>query len=367
MRRVVIHKPGGYERLCMASAPDPEPDPGEVRVKVRHIGVNYADCVIRMGLYASAKQLVGWPITPGFEVAGEIDALGAGVADLSVGDPVIGLSLFGGYATRLVLPRAQVFARPAALDSPQAAAVPTVFLTAWFALHELAGLSAGERVLVHSAAGGVGSAAVQLARLAGAEVTAVVGAAHKRALPAQLGATHVIDKSTEALWARAEAIAPDGFDVILDANGVTTLADSYQHMAPLGRLVVYGFHSMLPRRGGRPNHAKLAWDWLRTPRFNPLRMTADNRSVLAFNLSFVAQRHDRLVPAMQAILDCLADGRLQPPPVACYAFEEVAAAHRDLESGQTQGKLVLHVQGNVGALDRPPIRKTEHRKCLRNA
>ena len=120
-------------------------------------------------------------------------------------------------------------------------------------------------------------------------------------------------------------------------------ASIYARLAPLGRLVVYGFHSMLPRRGGRPDWLKLAWDWLRTPRFNPLRLTTENRSVLAFNLSFLGARADRMIPAMDAVLAGIVAGRLQPVPVTTYPFDEVARAHCDLESGQTQGKLVLRV------------------------
>jgi synaptic vesicle membrane protein VAT-1 len=341
MKKIVIHAAGGHDRLELETHPDPQPAAGEVRIAVAHVGVNYADCVIRMGLYESAKKLVGWPITPGFEVAGTVDALGAGVGDLRVGTPVLALTLFNGYASSLVVPRNQVFPIPRGLDSAQAAGIPTVFLTAWFALHELSHVRRGERVLIHSAAGGVGTAAVQLAVHAGAQVTAVVGAPHKRALPQQLGAHHVIDKSTERLWEAAERIAPQGYDVVLDANGVSTLADSYAHLAPLGRLVVYGFHSMMPRVGGRPNYLKLAADYLRTPRFNPLKLTTDNKSVLAFNLSFVSQRADLLVAAMEQILKGFDQGWLKPAPVKRYALAQAARAHADLESAQTVGKLVL--------------------------
>lgn len=343
-QRIRIDRPGGYDRLRLESHAVPPPAPGEVRIAVRHIGVNYADCVIRMGLYASAKKLVGWPITPGFEVAGVVESVGDGVTDLAPGTAVIGVTLFGGYSSALCLPRAQVFAMPPGLDSAQAAGLPTVFLTAHFALHELAQLRRGERVLVHSAAGGVGCAAVQLARRAGAEVTAVVGGAHKQALPRELGATRVIVKTAEALWPAAEAVAPGGFDVVLDPNGAETLAQSYAHLAPLGRLVIYGFHSMLPKTGGVPNPLKLAWTWWRTPRFDPLRLTTENRSVLAFNLSFLSARADRLVPAMESLLAGITAGELRPAPVAVYPLAAVADAHRDLESGQTQGKLVLVVE-----------------------
>lgn len=343
MQRIIIHKPGGYERLVLEALPDPLPGAGEVLINVRHAGVNYADCVIRMGLYASAKQLVGWPITPGFEVAGEVAAVGAGVNQFAPGMRVVGVTLFNGYSSQLVLPANQVLAIPAHMDTPTAAAIPTIFLTAWFALRELAHVRPGERVLVHSAAGGVGSAAVQLAQRAGAEVTGVVGATHKLGAVRELGAQHVIDKSREALWPRARQLAPAGYDVILDANGVSTLQDSYRHLAPLGRLVVYGFHSMLPKQGGRPNCPKLAWDWLRTPRFNPLQLTTDNHSVLAFNLSFLSQRADLLLPAMQQILDGFQRGELRAPAITVYPLTKVADAHRALESGQTVGKLVLEM------------------------
>ena len=341
MRKIVIHSAGGYDRLKLETHADPQPRENEVRIAVRHIGVNYADVVIRMGLYESAKKLVGWPITPGFEVAGTIDALGAGVKDLKVGDAVLALTLFNGYSTSLCVPRVQVFPVPQGLDTAQAAGVPTVFLTAWFALHELAHVRRNEQVLIHSAAGGVGTAAVQLAAHAGARVTGVVGGTHKKKLPKELGAHHVIDKSSDDLWRAAEEISPDGFHVILDANGVSTLGDSYEHLAPLGRLVVYGFHSMMPKTGGRPNYLKLASDYLRTPRFNPLQLTTDNKSVLAFNLSFVSQRADLLVPAMTQILRGFEEGWLKAPPVRRYPLAEVARAHADLESATTVGKLVL--------------------------
>ena len=343
MRKIVIHRPGGYARLRLESHPDPVVSTGEVRVAVRHAGVNYADCVIRMGLYASAKRLVGWPITPGFEVAGEVTEVGPAVTGFTPGMRVIGVTLFNGYSSELVLPATQVFPIPAELDTAQAAALPTVFLTAWFALHELAHARQNEHVLVHSAAGGVGGAALQLARQAGAQVTAVVGGPHKIEAARTMGAAQVIDKSSGNLWAQLETLAPTGFDVILDANGVSTLGDSYRHLAPLGRLVVYGFHGMLPKQGGRPNGFKLAWDWLRTPRFNPLNLTMDNRSVLAFNLSFLSQRADLLLPAMQKILAGFDNGDFRCPPLTIYPLEQVAEAHRALESGQTIGKLVLEI------------------------
>jgi NADPH:quinone reductase-like Zn-dependent oxidoreductase len=341
MRAVVIARAGGYDRLRIEQRPDPIPGPGEVAIDVRAIGVNYADCVVRMGLYQSAKDYVGWPITPGFEVAGDVLAVGAGVTDLAPGDAVMGVTRFGGYATRIALPRARVWKRPARLDAAQAAAFPAVALTAYFALFELAHPHPGDDVLVHSAAGGVGSVLVQLAKLSGCRVVGVVGGTHKVAVVRALGADAVIDKSRERLWRAAERASPGGYAVILDANGAETLKDSYEHLARPGKLVVYGFHTMLPRQGGRPSLLRLALGWLRTPRFDPLAMTGENRSVLAFNLSYLFERDGVLDEAMSRLFGWLDDGRLAPPAVTRYRFDDVADAHRALESGTTTGKLVL--------------------------
>ena len=340
MRKVVIHRAGGHERLTLEDAPTPVPGPGQLRIDVAAIGVNYADCVIRMGLYASAKELVGWPITPGFEVAGRVAATGEGV-DRAIGQEVLALSLFGGYASELVVPNTQVFPVPAGLSLAEAAGLPTIFLTADYALHMLARPRAGVWVLVHAAAGGVGSALVQMARDHGCEVVGVVGGPHKVEAARALGCTRVIDRSREDLWAAARASAPGGYAAIFDANGVSTLRESYRHLAPAGRLVVYGFHSMMPRRGGRPNYLKLAWDAVRTPWFGAMDLVNRNRSVLGFNLSYMFHRADLLAEAMTRVVDGFTRGALRMPAVTTYPMGQVARAHADLESGQTIGKLVL--------------------------
>ena len=343
MQKVIIHKPGGYEQLRIEKHPDLTPCPGEVLIEVEAIGINYADCVTRMGLYASARQYIGYPITPGFEVAGRVAACGAGVDDLDNGTPVIGISRFGAYATQVAIPRQQVFTLPGKLSIAEGAGFPAVFLTAWYALFELAHPHSGDRILIHSAAGGVGGALVQLGKLAGCHVTGVVGAGHKTNTVYKSGADEVIDKSHQDLWQEANRISPDGYQVILDANGPSTLAQSYRHLAPMGKLVVYGFHGMLPRTGQRMNRIKLAWDYLRTPRFNPFRLTTENRGVLGFNLSFLFDQPAVLLEGMSQLLKWIDSGRISPPQLRTYPLNQVADAHRALESGQSTGKLVLVV------------------------
>jgi NADPH:quinone reductase-like Zn-dependent oxidoreductase len=343
MKKIVIARPGGYSRLQIQECPKPTPNPGEVLVEVSAAGVNFADIFIRLGLYKSAKEFVGWPITPGFEFSGRILECGEDVSDLKPGDPVFGLTLFGAYTTHLCVSRQQVFPVPgqSKFTSDQCAAFPSVFLTAYLGLFQNFVLRPGMTILVHSAAGGVGGALLQLGKIAGCSMTGVVGSSHKIDSAINFGAETVIDKSREDLWARAREIAPDGFDVVFDANGPATLKQSYRHLAPAGKLVAYGFHSMLSTHAGIANYPKLLWQYFRVPRWSPLNMTQDNKSLIAFNLSFLFHRMDLLKASMQDLLKWVEEGKITAPPIQGFPFEKVADAHRALESGKTVGKLIL--------------------------
>jgi synaptic vesicle membrane protein VAT-1 len=339
MRSVVIKKPGTHQQIVIENLPRPACGPDQILIDVAAIGVNYADCIIRMGLYASAKQLHGYPITPGFEIAGRVAQVGANVSGFVVGEEVIGLTLFGGYCECIALTADRVFKSPQNVSTSQGAALPTVYLTAWFCVHELSLVRAGQRVLVHSAAGGVGGALVQLCKLAGAKVIGVVGRETKVATAKSLGCDRVVVKSKN-MWRELVTNSTEKFDVIFDANGVETLSDSYRHLAPAGKLVIYGFHTMLPKNG-RLNWFKLAWFWLRTPRFSPLDMTQANKSVLACNLSFLSAKSELLRTGMLWLLERFSSGVLSPPTVTTFALEQVVAAHKLIESGNSVGKLVL--------------------------
>ena len=341
MRKIVIQKPGGYERLELQEFPIPKPGPDEVLIDVKATGVNYADVIVRMGLYQSGIELIGWPITPGFEVSGVVIGLGKNVKDLELGDEVVGLTLFGGYASHVVTGRRYIYRKPKNLSFSEAAAMPAVLMTAWFALLELAHPRPGAKMLIHSAAGGVGSSLVQLGKVLGCEVVGVVGSSHKVAAAKALGCDLVIDKSKQDLWAEAKRFAPEGYDVICDANGVETLGNSYKNLRPAGKLVVYGFATMMPKEGGKVKWPKLALGWLKTPRFNPLDLTNDSKSILAFNLSFLFDRTDLLELFIADLERWVSDGSVVAPTVTEYPLADVARAHADIESGKTIGKLVL--------------------------
>jgi NADPH:quinone reductase-like Zn-dependent oxidoreductase len=341
VKAIQIPRAGGHEQLRLVDLPSPEVRDGEVLVEVEAIGVNYADIAVRMGLYQSAKDYVGWPITPGFEFSGTVRTLGAGAQGLSVGQAVFGVTRFGGYASEIAVPAAQLFPRPSAWTAAEAAAFPTVFLTAWYALREQSKLRSGARVLVHSAAGGVGGAATQVAVACGARVIGTVGSAQKIEIARQAGAELVIDKSEGPWHAATRRAVPEGFDVVLDAHGAESLRHGYAQLAPGGRLVVYGFHGLLSRGKDRPSYGKLVMGYLRTPRFNPFDMVQHNRGVLAFNLSYLFDRGPLLAESMAELLGWVRAARIRPPPVRAYRLHEAAQAHAALESGSSFGKLVL--------------------------
>ncbi|HEX6765816.1 MAG TPA: zinc-binding dehydrogenase [Polyangiaceae bacterium] len=343
MQRVVVRRPGGVAHLLTEEAPDPVPQPREVCVSVRAVGVNFADLVVRMGLYKSAREYVGWPITPGFELAGTVDAIGSEVVNFKPGDRVLGVTRFGAYTTRICLPEPQLLPIPDGLEMAQAATFPVAFLTAWYAIAELCRLRPKQSVLVHSAAGGVGGALVQLAKRAGAEVVAVVSSSHKVRVAREHGADVVIDKSVEALWPAAERAAPSGFHAVFDANGAETLRQGYRHLAPTGRLVIYGFHTMLGRGSDRLNVLKALIEWLKLPRLNPLDMTDKNVGVLAFNLSYLFDEIGLFHESMRELVGALEKGELRPAAVTEVPFAEVRRAHQMLHSGDTVGKIALVV------------------------
>lgn len=345
MKKVVIHQAGSFNQLQLEEHPDMQPKAGEVLVQVRAIGVNYADVIVRWGLYKSARQFVGWPITPGFEFAGTVAALGEGASGFTVGQQVFGVTMFNGYSSQVCVPQHQLFALPANMSLEQAAGFPAVFMTAYHALFQIIVIRKTDKVLVHSAAGGVGSALLQLCKLKGIETIGVVGSSHKVERAKTMGATHVIDKSMEDLWAKVEQLWSGGVDVIMDANGGQSLKDGWAHLAKGGKLVSYGSHTILPKESGRINWLKLIKAWLEAPRYNVLNF--NTRSLITFNLSFLFERADLLQEAMHDLIGWVNNGDISPLEITTYPLEEVAAAHRDIQGGKTMGKLVLLVDNET--------------------
>jgi NADPH:quinone reductase-like Zn-dependent oxidoreductase len=339
-RRIMIVKPGSYRVLQFDDSPIEEPRPEEIQIDVRACGINFADISVRLGLYAAAKGR--YPICPGLEFSGIVARTGSKVKDYEPGDRVFGASQFGAYATSINSSSDHLWRLPQGWDLSRGAAFPVAYLTAYYALHHVGHLKASDKVLVHSAAGGVGTALLHLLKINGNVSVGVVGRSEKIESPEKSGATFVIDKGRQDLWAMAEELSPDGYDLVLDANGASTLKESYRHLRPTGRLLIYGFASMFSH-SGRKNVMKLLWYYLRTPRFTPFDLTGSNKTISGFNLIYLFNKVDLFRSIMETLLGWDEEGRLPPMPITSFPFEEVAMAHRAIESGATVGKLILLV------------------------
>ncbi|MEX2270727.1 MAG: zinc-binding dehydrogenase [Vicinamibacterales bacterium] len=336
MRAAVIPRIGGPEVFRIDERPVPEPGPGEVLVRVRAAGVNFADVLGRLGLYPDAPTL---PYVPGYEVAGVIERAGPGAAGVAEGDRVIAITAFNGYSEYVTAPAWRVFRTPAALSDAEAAGIPVTYLTAAIALYKLANIAAGETVLIHNAGGGVGIAAAQLAalrraRLIGTASTAKHGALHR------FGFEHLIDYHTTNVFKEVKRLtAGRGVDVILDPLGGDSFAESYALLAPLGRLVMFGVSRIAPSRTrSLVAIAKTLWSM---PRFKALSLINRNRGVFGLNVGHLWDARDQLAPIVSMLMQEFESGRLKPVIAETFPLEKVADAHAYLQSRQNVGKVVL--------------------------
>ena len=339
MRALVITRHGGPEVLRIEERPTPEPGAGEVRVRVRAAGVNFADLMARQGLYPDAPKP---PLVMGYEVAGEVNALGPGVEGLRTGDRVLAGCRFGGYAEHVVTAAAGVLPLPEGWSFEEAAALPVNYATAYGILLRYGSLRAGERVLVHAAAGGVGIAATQIAKLTGAEVFGTASAAKHEAIR-EIGVDHPIDYRTEDFAAAVRRITGEKrpLDVVLDAVGGRSWRRSFGLLRPGGRLVCFGASSLVS--GETRDLRRLARTLAETPRFNPLRLSSRSLSVVGFNLLRVWEAHGSLEEYVGPLRGWLESGAIRPRVAATFPLERGGDAHRYLAARSNVGKVVLTV------------------------
>ncbi len=330
MRAIVLDEHGGPEVLRIREVPAPQPGPQEVAVDVRAAGVNRADLLQREGRYPAPEPRPAHEI-PGLEMAGCVAAVGPLVSRFRVGDRVAGLLPGGGYAQRVVSHADLLFEVPANLGWAEAAAVPEVFLTAYDALVLQAGMGAGDRLLVHAAASGVGTAAVQLGRWAGAQVYGTAGSAAKCLAAEGLGAHAVVemgDRSRDFAAILDEHVGGHGFDVVLDLVGASYLDRNLKALAPRGRLITLGLV------GGV--RAEIDLGQLLSRRLTVMGSNLRGRS-LGEKASLTAVFAGRVLPALAA-------GRLRPIVGTVLPWTRAAEAHRLLQADAVIGKVVLEVQ-----------------------
>lgn len=334
-----IERLGAPEVLVEREVPLAEPGPDDVHLRIGAAGVNFADLVMRAGLYGTVPEM---PYSPGFEVAGVVERVGSAVRDWAPGDRAVAAIRFGGYAGDVIVPARNLFRYPETLSVAEAAAMPVVFLTAWVALFEAARARAGETALVLVAAGGVGSAAVQLARWRGLRVVGTAGSERKRRFVTDtLGAEACFD-SAGAWEDEVRALVGDrGIDCALDAMGGTATAACRRLLSPLGRLVFYGMSTGMP--GRKRNWLAAIRSYLRTPRFHPLALVEPCIGVFGIHLLHLHGREQLLKDAMAEIFRATEAGLLKPILDRTFPLtrDGAVAAHHYLHDRKNIGKVVL--------------------------
>lgn len=337
-----IPKAGSLSKLALVEEPLSAPAAGEVQVEVQAIGVNFADVFACLGLYSATPK---GSFIPGLECAGRIRRIGAGVEGWREGDSVIVLTRFGGYASHLNVDARTLWPVPPSWSLEEAAAYPVQALTAWYGLVPLGGAKPHAVVLVQSAAGGVGLNALHALKRLQARPVTIVGSTEKRNW---LIERFALDPATVVI--RSPALGRDldaalahyghrGFDLVLDAVYGEGFRIAFDRLAPEGRYVLYGAADFM-RTGKQPNFLRLAWQYLRRPRLDPLAMIPLNRGLLAFNLIWLWEQASRLPESMRAALDLIPE---RPYIGATFPFERAHDALEAIQSGRTTGKLILRL------------------------
>src|SRR3954451_23215577 len=280
MRALVITEHGPPEVLRVQERPDPVPGAGEVRVRVRAAGVNFADLLARVGLYPEAPKP---PAIVGYEIAGEVESLGPGVEGLAVGQRVMGGCRFGGYAELIVTGASALAPLPDEWSYAEGAAMPVTYATAYAALIRYGSLHAGERVLIQAAAGGVGIAATQIAKLVGAEVYGTASPAKHDAIRG-FGVDHPIDYRTHDVVDEVRRVAGEQhpIDLAFDAIGGRSFRQSFALLRAGGRLVCFGASEV--QAGERRSPLRALRVLAQMPRFNPLKLMRESKSVIGLNM-----------------------------------------------------------------------------------
>ena len=336
MQQVVISGHGGPQRLQLREAPDPEPGTRKLRVRVQASGINFADILARQGLYPDAPKP---PCVVGYEISGVVDAVGAELPPGWLGKEVFGLTRFGGYADTVIAPEAQLFEKPATLSHAQCAAIPVNYLTAWQLLVVMGSLGADETVLVHNAGGGVGLAAVDIARHIGARVfgTASPG---KHAFLRARGLHEVIDYvNVDWVHEVMRLTGSRGVELIVDPLGGSHWKRSWMALRHTGRLGMFGVSTATQSR--LPGPLRLIPLALGMPLFHPLSLMSRNRSVFGVNLGHLWHEGDKIRRWMARLLEGVADGWVRPHVDKAFALAEAGAAHAYIEARRNVGKVVL--------------------------
>ncbi len=317
--------------------PDPEPGRGQVRVRVRAAGVNFADLLARVGLYPDAPKP---PCVVGYEIAGDVDALGEGVEGIELGQRVMGGSRFGGYAQLAVTGTDSLVPMPDGWSYAEGAALPVTYATAYAGLVRYGGLRAGERVLIQAAAGGVGIAATHIAKLVGAEIYGTASPGKHDAIRG-FGVDHPIDYRTHDVVDEVRRVAGEEqpIDLAFDAIGGRSFKQSFSLLRPGGRLVCFGASEV--QAGERRSPLRAMRVVAQMPRFNPLKLMRESKSVIGLNMLQLWDAAGSLEEYVAPLRQWLDESRIRPVVAREFRLDDGAEAHRYVHERKNVGKVVL--------------------------
>lgn len=348
MRAMVVRRygpPNVFESQQVADLP---PRPGDVLIRVKTIGVNFADLLQRMGLYPGTPKP---PFVPGIEIAGIVEKAATGdknTAPVSPndavrqGDAVVAFTHFNAYAEWVSVPANRVFRIPPGIHFDDAAAIPVNYLTAYHSILTMGNLQAGDRILIHSAAGGVGIAAVQLARARGLVIFGTAGSSKQEFLR-KIGVDHPIDYQKSDFTQVIKKFAPEGIEMVMDPLGGKSYSQSFDCLGPTGRLVVYGF-SAAASSSGKRNWLSSLKALAQTPWFHPLKLMGKNVAVMGVNIGRMPTRGPYMQNVMNEIFRIYAAGTIKPIIAKNFALVQAAEAHQFIHDRKNIGKVILTVK-----------------------
>src|SRR5437868_12765376 len=326
MRAIVTTSNGNVSVMKVEERPHPRPATGQVLVRVRAAGLNFADILARQGLYPDGPPK---PCVMGYEVSGIVEAVGDGVDQSLIGKPVIAMTRFKGQAELVVAPIRQSFEKPEQLSFEQGAAIPVNYLTAWALLVTVGGLKKDEAVLIHNAGGGVGLAALDIAKHIGATTYGTASAAKHEFLKAR-GLDHAIDyRNQDWLPVLKDLTKNHGVELVIDPLGGKSWKKSYRALRATGRMGVFGMSTA--SASGILGKLRAMKAIAQTPRFHPLGLMNRNKGVFGLNLGHMWGEGEKVAGWTREIMDGVAEGWIRPHVDRAFPFDQIAAAHRYLE------------------------------------
>ena len=334
-RRIVLTKAGGPSTLAVIPMEMPTPRAGEIRIEVAYAGINFADLLMRLGLYQPRPK---YPFTPGYEMSGIVDAVGEGVTDFSIGQRVVAALPNGGQASHVIVNSQRALILPDEVGLDVAASIPVTYLTAHHMLHHLGHLTKDDSVLIHGGAGGVGTAALQICQWAGVSKVWATASGHKSSTIETYGGIAIDRHNEDFVEIIKKATNNQGVDHILDPIGGDNLSRSLSALKEGGRLYTYGMSAAAPSSKRSMIRSFLAWR--KTPKFDPLRLMTRNRGVFGVHMG-TWKDETVMLKQLERILEGIHSGALAPVIDSVFEAEDVAKAHQYIHDGKNIGKVLL--------------------------